>query len=91
MNCDVPSLTSAFNDGTEQWTDALAQQAWNDAVTGWKIRTTGLDANFGDWVIDYFHGRSSTHCDQIDNGNCQTTVVCGQGTSANAEVNSPAG
>jgi hypothetical protein len=90
VSCDYGSLTSRYNSGKQMWTDAQTQIAWNDAIYSWKnLKPSG--AQFVDYISDFFNARAGLACEQIDNGNCQTTMSCGQGTSPNADVNSPAG
>lgn len=47
--------------------------------------------SFSNWLINYFHGPRGLNCDQVGQGSCDSPATCGQYTSPNAVINSPAG
>jgi hypothetical protein len=88
--CNYGSLISIYNDGTQQWTDAEAVGAWNDAIYSWK-NSAPAGASFVQYIGDFFKSKPDLGCDVIDNPNCDVTINCGQSSAPNAAVNSPAG
>ncbi|RDW87891.1 hypothetical protein BP5796_03585 [Coleophoma crateriformis] len=89
VTCDVGSLTSIFNPSDQQWADAQASVAWNDVLYEWDV--DNKNAEFSNFVSDFFHGRPYPNCTGLGQANCDVSTVCGQGSSANAAVDSPAG
>lgn len=68
-----------------------SETAWNDAIYSWKnYHTDGQD--FLTYIGDYFHAHPNLiTCSTVGQEGCSDSIVCGEGTSANAVVNSPAG
>lgn len=89
VSCEAGKLTSVANNPIEQWTDADAANAYEDMWTAFEKDNKSL--KLSDFIGDYFKARPSLACELLDHENCQTTINCGQGSSPNAPVNSPAG
>lgn len=47
--------------------------------------------NFSNYLVNFFHGPDNTNCDEIGQGSCDGAINCGQHSSPNAPINSPAG
>ena len=95
INCDAtPALTSDSADEETRWNDADANDAW-DAATAFYHRVKGdsgyRDMEFTEIIADFFHASPMRKCTDVDNTECSDIVNCGQGSSPNADVNSPAG
>lgn len=89
VSCEAGNLTSVANAPIEQWTDADAANAYEDMWTAFEKDNKSM--NLSNFIGDYFNARPSLACELLDHENCQTTINCGQGSSPNAPVNSPAG
>lgn len=89
VSCQAGSLASVVNDAASQWSDADARNAYHDMWTAFEIDTKGL--SLSNFIGDYFKARPSLACELLDHENCQNTINCGHGSSANAPVDSPAG
>lgn len=72
--------------------DSGAEAAWNSMYASWSLdqTTTNFDI-FSDYLINYFHGPVRTGCSQLVNSGCNGPASCGQYTTPNAVINSPAG
>ncbi|KAF2098318.1 hypothetical protein NA57DRAFT_57479 [Rhizodiscina lignyota] len=89
ITCTTGSLTDVSNDPVQQWIDAKTTDAMRECIDAYNSDSKGL--TFSNFVANFFNARPGISCGLLDNDNCAVSVNCGQGSDANAPVNSPAG